>query len=109
MGIINNGVRQWIFQRVSNALIISFGICLLCVLLSSDGLTYASLTELFSGQGFKIYAAIVLIFSCLNSVLAGWQIDGDYAKKFGMPQNVLTVTAAIVSLLFLFFGLGLLF
>ncbi len=106
---MNSGVKQWIFQRVSNALIISFGLCLLCELLYADSITYASLTELFSGQVFKIYLAVVLIFSCLNSVLAGWQIDGDYAKKFGMPQNVLTVTAAIVSLLFLFFGLSLIF
>lgn len=110
MGIINSGVKQWIFQRITNALIISFGVALLCVLLSDNGTSYASLKELFSSQGWKLYFVVVLILSCINSVLAGWQIDGDYAKKFGLPSNiVITLGAALVSFIFLFYGLRLLF
>lgn len=109
MGLINNGIRQWIFQRVSNALIISFGVCLLCILLSDDGLSYASINELLSGGIFTVYLAVVLVFSCLNAVLAGWQIDGDYASKFGLPKNMITIIATIVSLAFLVYGLLILF
>jgi succinate dehydrogenase hydrophobic anchor subunit len=58
---------------------------------------------------WKWYLAIVLVLACINSVLAAWQIDGDYAKKFGFPSNLLTFTALLVSLLFLFYGLRLLF
>jgi len=109
MGLMNNGVRQWIFQRISNALIISFGISLLCILLSEDGLSYASINGLLSGGAFTIYLAVVLVFSCLNAVLAGWQIDGDYASKFGLPKNMITIVTTIVSLAFLVYGLLILF
>jgi len=107
MGIINSGVKQWVFQRIANALFVSFGICLLCVFLSSDGLTYEYIkTEV---ANWKWYFVIVLVFACINSILAGWQIDGDYAKKFGLPSNiVITLGAVLVSLIFLFFGLRLL-
>lgn len=106
---MNSGVKQWMFQRISNALFITFGIALLVILLSENGLSYASLKELFASTAWKIYFAVVLILACLNSVLAAWQIDGDYAVKFGLPSNVITVTAILVSILFLFYGLSLLF
>jgi succinate dehydrogenase / fumarate reductase membrane anchor subunit len=109
MGIINNGVKQWVFQRVSNTLIVSFGISLLCVFFAANGLSYESLKALFASQGFKIYFAVLLVFSCVNSVLAGWQIDGDYAKKFGLPYLLITVTTLLVSGVYLFYGLGMLF
>lgn len=110
MGIMNSGVKQWVFQRITNALIVSFGVALLCVILSDNGLSYASLKDLFASQGWKIYFAIVLVLGCINSVLAAWQIDGDYAKKFGLPNNiVITLGGALVSLIFLFYGLSLLF
>lgn len=109
MGIMNSGVKQWLFQRFSNVLFVTFGICLLWVFLSGGGLSYASLKALFASSGWKIYFAIVLVFACLNSVLAGWQIDGDYAKKFGLPKMALTWVAVIVSAAFLVYGLMLIF
>lgn len=109
MGLMNNGIRQWLFQRLSNALIISFGIGLLYTLIATDSLSYSSVSGLLSGQFVTAYLAIVLIFSCLNGVLAGWQIDGDYTAKFGLPQNSITIVAIIISLIFLVYGLMLLF
>jgi succinate dehydrogenase hydrophobic anchor subunit len=85
-------------------LFVAFGITLLCVFFSADGLTYASLTTLIQESGWKWFFIIVLILACINSILAAWQIDGDYAKKFGVPQMVITITALLVSILFLFYG-----
>jgi succinate dehydrogenase hydrophobic membrane anchor protein len=104
MGIINSGVKHWVFQRIANALFVAFGIALLCVFLSNDGMTYESLTALLQNSGWKWFFIVVLILACVNSVLAAWQIDGDYAKKFGIPQQVITITALLVSILFLYFG-----
>lgn len=107
MGVIN-GTRQWVFQRLSNALIVVFGIVMLKVLLTNE-LSYEALSALFTGQTFQIYAAVTLVFACLNSILAGWQIEGDYAKKLSIPGHLLTIVAVVVSLCYLAFGLMLLF
>lgn len=107
MGIMNSGTKQWIFQRVSNALFVTFGIGLICVFLSTDGLTFENIQSVLAS--WKWYFVIVLVLACINSVLAGWQIDGDYARKFGLPALVITVTAALVSLIYLIYGLGFLF
>lgn len=109
MGIMNNGVKQWIFQRLSNALIISFGIGLICMLMVDDGLSYASINDYFTGFAFTLYLAVVLVFSTINAVLAGWQIDGDYTAKFGLPKNLITIIAIVVSLGFMVYGLSILF
>ena len=107
MGIINSGVKQWVFQRIANALFVTFGVFLLWLLLSVDSLSYASLTALVSE--WKWYLLVVLVFACVNAILAGWQIDGDYAKKFGIPSLVITAIAVIVSVIYLIYGLGLIF
>ena len=106
---MGNGVKQWVFQRVTNALIVTFGIALLWVLWSGEALTYESLTQLVTASGFTYYFALVLVLACLNSVLAAWQIDGDYALKFGIPKNLITIVAIIVSLVYLVYGLKFLF
>ena len=107
MGVAN-GTRQWVFQRLSNALIVVFGIVMLKVLIANE-LSYEALTALFAGQTFQIYAAVTLAFVCFNSMLAGWQIEGDYSKKFGIPKGLLTVITVLVSLCYLVLGMLLLF
>ncbi len=109
MDLMNNGVKHWIFQRLSNALIISFGVGLICILMVDDGLSYASINEYFTGVAFTLYLAVVLVFSCINAILAGWQIDGDYTAKFGLPKNLITIIAIVVSLVFMVYGLLILF
>ncbi|UTW45783.1 succinate dehydrogenase, hydrophobic membrane anchor protein [bacterium SCSIO 12696] len=109
MGLMSgNGTRQWVFQRLSNALTVVFGIVMLKVLMSND-LSHESLVALFSGQAFQIYAGLTLLFVCFNSILAGWQIEGDYQKKLHIPKNLLTTVAVVLSLCYLVCGLMLLF
>lgn len=109
MGIIKSGVNQWIFQRIANATFIIFGIGLLCVLMSADSLSFGGLQTLLATTWVKIWLCVTLILACLNGVLAAWQIDGDYAKKFGLPYLVITVSAVLVGLVYLIYGFQFLF
>lgn len=93
-----NGVQQWIFQRFSNIVILVF-VAVLATTLSSD-LTYEALLSLFAQTWFKVYLTITLVFASLNSVLAGWQISGDYAHKVNLPGWVLTGFGVLVTLVF---------
>ena len=108
MGIENgNGVQQWIFQRFSNIIILVFIAVLATVFMT--GLSYESLSLLMSKTWFKVYLTVTLIFGSLNSVLAGWQIAGDYAHKICLPSWVLTGFGAVVTLVYFVLGLILIY
>lgn len=102
-----NGVQQWVFQRFSNIVIIVFAL-VLATSLSSD-LTYQSLTALFAQTWFKIYLVFTLVFASLNSVLAGWQIAGDYAHKANLPNWALTGAGIVVTLVYFIVAMMLIF
>ena len=52
----------------------------------------------------KIFFSVTLILAGLNSILAGWQIAGDYAEKFGLNQKFLVSITAIISFSYVVFG-----
>jgi len=60
-------------------------------------------------MGFKLYLLVTLVLASLNGVLAGWQIDGDYAKKFGIPTMLITIVSILVGIFYLFYGFNILF
>ena len=109
MGIMAKGwgVKHWVFQRVANALIALFGFVLAITLMS--GVTYEGLQALMSNPLVKIYLVITLIFACVNSVLAAWQIAGDYAKKINIGSNVLVGICTVISVIYLVAGLKVIF
>jgi len=98
-----NGVQQWVLQRFSNIVLIVFALVFATSLAS--GLTYESLTSLFAQTWFKIYLIFTLVFTSLNSILAGWQIAGDYAHKANLPNWVLTGVGVIVTLVYFILAL----
>lgn len=102
-----NGVQQWIFQRFSNIVILVFIVGLATAM--SSGLTYETLSSLFAQTWFKVYLTATLIFASLNSVLAGWQIAGDYAHKISLPNWVLTGFGALVTLVYFITALSLIY
>ncbi len=108
MGIMTNGVQQWVFQRFSNAVFVIFGVVVLMTI-TSNGLTYESLNALFAATGFKLFALLTLVLAFANSILAGWQITGDYAAKFNIPPTLMMSVTIIVSVAYLVWGLMLLF
>jgi len=103
MGIMTNGVQQWILQRTCNAIFIIFGIVLLKIILA-EGLSYEALTTLFDSSAVKLYMLMTLVLACVNSVLAGWQITGDYAEKFSIPPCLMMGVTIVVSLVYLVYG-----
>jgi len=102
-----NGVRQWIFQRTTNVFLVIFGLVLLVNAFS--GISYESFTALMGAGWFRALALVTLILGCLNSVLAGWQIVGDYAKKFHLPEKLLNIVIVLVTVVFFIAAIGVIF
>lgn len=105
-----NGVNQWLFQRASNLIFIVAGLVLAALILcSQDSLSYAGIKDLLNSLWFQIAAVIVLLAAVVNSVLAGWQIIGDYAKKFNLPGSLIIALVIVISCLTLILGLDVIF
>ena len=98
------GINQWIFQRISNLTIVIFGLWLLVFLASPGVINFEVLQDLKADTASVIFFSITLILAGLNSILAGWQIAGDYAEKFGLNQKLLVSITAIISLSYIVFG-----
>lgn len=103
------GVKQWIFQRLSNVAIIVFGLWLLYFIASPGDISHQTLLDLFSDQSSQTYLAITLVLAGLNSILAGWQIAGDYAEKFNLNQTLLVSFGTIVSIAYIAAGICIIF
>jgi len=103
------GVKQWIFQRLSNVAIVVFGFWLVYFLASPGAITPQTINDLFSNTASLIYLTITLVLAGLNSILAGWQIAGDYAEKFNLNQTFLVSFGTIVSVAYIAVGFCILF
>lgn len=103
------GVKQWLFQRASNLVFVLFGVWFFFALFTGSFTDYQNVAGLFTGLTSKVLLGLVLLLAGLNSILAGWQIAGDYAEKFGISQNLIVAFVAVVSIAYLVFGFGVLF
>ena len=100
-----NGVLEWFFQRATNCLIVLYGLVMASHFLSESAADYESTVKFFSEGWVILFSALVLVFACLNSILAGWQIAGDYLNK-DKNLNKLFMSACIaVTVVYLLFGL----
>ncbi|WP_157813595.1 succinate dehydrogenase, hydrophobic membrane anchor protein [Pseudoalteromonas spongiae] len=94
LNVNRHGTKQWIFQRIANLLIVLLSLCFVVVFATFPVDDYASLIDLLNAHWVKVIASISLIVLSLNSMLAGWQIAGDYVK--GSFVNYLFNTLCIV-------------
>ena len=99
------GVTHWIFQRISNVAIVVFGLWLVYFLASPGEVDFKTLKALFNDTTSIIYLLATLILAGLNSILAGWQIAGDYAEKFGINETLMVAFGTIVSIGYIAAGL----
>lgn len=102
-----SGTKQWVFQRVSNVIIVIVSIAMAVVLLTSQLNAYDAFVSLFASMWFKLTATLTVLVFAFNSMLAGWQIAGDYIKSpvvnklfnFGcVAISALTVLIALFTL-----------
>ena len=99
MNIFKSGSKQWMFQRLSNACIVAYSLLLVCLLFTVDLSSFTSVSNLFQSTWFKVITSLCVVFFAFNSVLAGWQIAGDYVKQKPLNKlfNMICMIASAVS------------
>ncbi|BFM48301.1 succinate dehydrogenase, hydrophobic membrane anchor protein [Marinomonas sp. THO17] len=99
-----SGTKEWLFQRIANALICIWAIVTVILLIDHQPASLADLSALLAPMWFKVFSSLVLIMAAFNSVLAGWQISTDYVK--GILINLLfNLLVRLISLVYLVAGL----
>jgi succinate dehydrogenase / fumarate reductase, membrane anchor subunit len=106
---INNGVAQWKFQRCANLLSVIVVVALLVLTCSGHFSSYDALMGLVDSGVFKVVALISLVVFSLNSILAGWQIAGDYAAKINVSGSLVTLIIGLISVAYMVAGVCILF
>lgn len=99
-----SGTKEWLFQRIANALICVWAIIAVILLVDHQPSSLAELSSLLAPMWFKMFSSLVLLMAAFNSVLAGWQISTDYVK--GVLVNLIfNLLVRLVSLVYLVAGL----
>ena len=64
------GIKQWIFQRISNIAIVSFGLWMFWLIVSPGEIDAVTIYEILNSTSNKIFFSIILVLASLNSILA---------------------------------------
>lgn len=80
VGIGNNGVSDWITQRISGVIVGSYALFIVSYLVLHPGLEYIQWSELFSASWMKVFTLLCLITLCQHAWIGMWTTGTDYLR-----------------------------
>jgi len=98
--LTNNGLRDWLIQRVSAVVLALYFLFLLGFLLWTPTLDYQTLHGLFHHTAMRITTVIVLLSLITHSWIGLWTVTTDYLK--GTIGRLTTQMVILLGLLALF-------
>jgi succinate dehydrogenase / fumarate reductase membrane anchor subunit len=101
--LTRNGLRDWLFQRVSAILIAAYIIFLVGFILCHPNLNYASWLGLFHNNFMRLATLLVLIAILLHAYIGMWTIFTDYLKNT-MVRLIAEIIVFICLLAFVIWG-----
>lgn len=78
--IAKSGVKQWLLQRICNCFIVLYSIMLIGLIIAPPLDNFTAVESLLAQIWFKLVSTVCIFIFAINSILAGWQIAGDYVK-----------------------------
>ncbi|MBQ4811810.1 succinate dehydrogenase, hydrophobic membrane anchor protein [Pseudoalteromonas luteoviolacea] len=97
MNIARSGTKQWVLQRISNAIIVAYSILIVVLLLSEPVTSHQALVNMFTPMWFKVLTTLSVCVFAFNGVIAGWQIAGDYVQG-GTINKIFNLACVLLSL-----------
>jgi succinate dehydrogenase / fumarate reductase membrane anchor subunit len=93
------GLRDWLIQRITAALMAAYSVALAAWLLLQPHLDYDAWTALFSGQPMRTFTLLFLLSVFYHAWIGVRDIVMDYVKPAGVRLAIHTL-AILVSLLY---------
>ena len=97
-----SGLYDWLFQRVSGAILLAYAVCVAVVLVGSP--EYADWKALYSQTWMRVFSLLALVSIAMHAWVGLWAVFTDYLTERLMGQlgNVLRFTAQAVSGIIMF-------
>jgi succinate dehydrogenase / fumarate reductase membrane anchor subunit len=91
------GLRDWLVQRVSAAIMVLYTLLFLVILVTSPPRHYAAWKALFAGQAMKLATFVFLVSLFLHAWVGMRDILMDYVKPTGwrLSLQVLVILALV--------------
>ena len=80
MSLTNNGLRDWILQRISAVVLAAYFIFIMAYLLCHSGLTYDQWHQLHSHMAMRVATTGTLIALLVHAWIGMWTVLTDYVK-----------------------------
>lgn len=102
--LTNNGLRDWLIQRVSAIILAAYVIFLISFLLSTSNLSFEQWHGLFQHTGMRVFSFMALLALVLHAWIGMWTVFTDYINGTAL-RLVLEVATFLALLGFLLWGL----
>lgn len=80
LGVDHQGLRDWLFQRISAIVMALYFICLGWFLFTHQSLTYGQWHNLFAMPAIKIFTIMFVISLLYHAWIGMWTVFTDYIK-----------------------------
>ncbi len=91
--LTNNGLRDWLIQRVSAVVLAAYFIFLFGYIIAHPQLTFIEWSVLFASAWMKVATLIVLLSLVLHAWIGIWTVTTDYLKATAVRVTVQMVIA----------------
>jgi succinate dehydrogenase / fumarate reductase, membrane anchor subunit len=102
--LARNGLRDWLIQHISAAVVGAYVIFLAAYILFHGDLTFAVWHALFAHPAMKVWTVVVMLGVILHAYIGMWTISTDYLKATAI-RLLFQFVVLIALLSFLIWGI----
>lgn len=82
--LTNNGLRDWIIQRVSAIVIGAYAITILLVIGGKQAITYDIWVNVYQCMFMKVFTVLTLVSLVFHTWIGIWTVTTDYLKPVAL-------------------------
>jgi succinate dehydrogenase / fumarate reductase, membrane anchor subunit len=105
--LTNNGLRDWMIQRVSAVIITLYTVFILGFLFTHPQMDYLTWRELFTPLWVKIFSLMTLMAFVLHSYIGLWTVFTDYIRPRAL-RFTMQILLRFMLIAFLIWGIQIL-
>ena len=114
----NNGISDWLVQRISGVIILAYVVVLLSLVGCGD-MGYAEWKDLFTHTSMRVFSTITLLAVVAHAWIGGWSVLTDYVtprffklelgidigEKANVLRLVLTIAMVLLMVVYTLWGI----